>query len=152
MLCFITEPLEEDIVVTGPLVATLYVSTDGLDTDFTVKLLDIYPPGPHYPNGCALNLTDSIRRLRFRNSFEQEELAEPGQVYELEIEMYPTGNRFVKGHQIRVDISSSNYPRFEVNPNTGGVLGVDRRKRVAQNTLYHDKSRPSHLTMWVVEK
>ena len=152
MLCFITEPLEEDLVVTGPLVATLYVSTDGLDTDFTVKLLDIYPPGPHYPNGCALNLTDSIRRLRFRNSFEQEELAEPGQVYELEIEMYPTGNRFVKGHQIRVDISSSNYPRFEVNPNTGGVLGVDRRKRVAQNTLYHDKSRPSHLTMWVVEK
>ena len=152
MLCFITEPLEEDLVVTGPLVAKLYVSTDGLDTDFTVKLLDIYPPGPHYPNGCALNLTDSIRRLRFRNSFEQEELAEPGQVYELEIEMYPTGNRFVKGHQIRVDISSSNYPRFEVNPNTGGVLGVDRRKRVAQNTLYHDKSRPSHLTMWVVEK
>ena len=152
MLCFITEPLEEDLVVTGPLVAKLYVSTDGLDTDFTVKLLDIYPPGPHYPNGCALNLTDSIRRLRFRNSFEQEELAEPGQVYELEIEMYPTGNRFVKGHQIRVDISSSNYPRFEVNPNTGGVLGVDRRKRVAQNTLHHDKSRPSHLTMWVAEK
>ncbi len=152
MLCFITEPLEEDLVVTGPLVAKLYVSTDGLDTDFTVKLLDIYPPGPHYPNGCALNITDSIHRLRFRNSFELEELAEPGTVYELEIEMYPTGNRFVKGHQIRVDISSSNYPRFEVNPNTGGVLGVDRRKRVAQNTLYHDKSRPSHLTMWVVEK
>ncbi len=151
VLCFTTEPLEDDLVVTGPLVATLYVATDGPDTDFTVKLLDIYPPGPHYPNGCALNLTDSIRRLRFRNGFEREELAEPGEVYELQIEMFPTANRFVKGHRIRVDISSSNYPRFEVNPNTGGVLGVDRRTRVAENTLHHSKSRPSHLTMWVTE-
>jgi len=142
-----TEPLEEDVEIAGPIEVRLWVSTDGPDTDFTAKLIDQYPSSTNYPAGCALNLTDSIIRLRFRNGFDQEELAEPGEVYEVAFEMYPSANRFVKGHCIRVDISSSNYPRFEVNPNTGGPLGVDRHLRVAENALYHDTSRPSHIAL-----
>lgn len=151
VLSFVTEPLAEDVILAGPVVVKLWVSTDGLDTDFTAKLIDVYPPGPFYPAGCALNLTDSIMRLRFRNGFEREELAEPGEVHELTFEPYPTANRFVRGHQIRVDISSSNYPRFDVNPNTGGALGQDRRLRVAENTLYHDASRPSQIVLPVLK-
>ena len=149
VLSFISEPLEKDLVVIGPITAKLWVATDGPDTDFTAKLLDIYPPGPHYPDGCALNIADSICRLRFRNGYEQEELAAPGEVYELTFELYPTANRFVAGHQIRVDISSSNYPRFDVNPNTGGPLHQDRCRRVALNSLYHDSARPSQIVLSV---
>ncbi|NOZ20453.1 MAG: CocE/NonD family hydrolase [Planctomycetes bacterium] len=151
VLCFITKPLSEPVEISGPIRVKLWVSTDGPDTDFTAKLLDIYPPSVNYPNGCALSITDSIMRLRFRNSFEEEELAEPGKTYEIAFEMYPSANLFAQGHQIRVDISSSNYPRFEVNPNTGGTLGVDRRMRVAENVLHHSKSRPSHILLPVVE-
>ncbi|MEN6548002.1 MAG: CocE/NonD family hydrolase [Armatimonadia bacterium] len=152
VLCFQTPPLEEDVVVAGPLVVKLYVQTDGLDTDFTAKLIDVYPPGPNYPDGCALNIADSILRLRFRDGFEQEALAEPGKVYEISFELYPTANRFVKGHRIRVDVSSSNYPRFDVNPNTGGTLGVDRRMRVAENVVWHCRGRESCILLPVMDK
>ncbi len=147
VLCFMTEPLGEDVVIAGPVQVVLHVATDAPDTDFTVKLIDLYPPCAAYPAGCALNLTDSIMRLRFRNGFEREVLAVPGEIYEIEFELYPTANRFVAGHRIRVDISSSNFPRFELNPNTGGPLGSDRRRRVAQNTLYHDIERPSRMIL-----
>jgi len=151
VLCFTTAPLEEPVEIAGPITVKLWVSTDGPDTDFTAKMIDLFPPSANYPSGCALGLTDSIARLRFRNSFEREELAVPGQVYELCFEMYPTANLFAKGHRIRVDISSSNYPRFEVNPNTGGTLGADRRMRVAENSLFHSKSMPSHIVLPVVK-
>lgn len=147
VLCFETEPLTEDLIIAGPLVVNLWVSTDGPDTDFTAKLIDLYPPGGAYPAGAAVNIADSITRLRFRDGYEREELAEPGQVYELTFELYPTANRFLGGHRLRVDISSSNYPRFDVNTNTGGPLGQERRLRVAENTLYHDPSRPSHIVL-----
>jgi hypothetical protein len=150
VLCFMTEALPEDVLIAGPVSVRLWVATDGRDTDFTAKLVDVYPPGPNHPDGAAINLTDSICRLRFRNGFEAEELAEPGEVYELEFELYPNANRFVKGHRIRVDISSSNYPRFDVNPNTGGPIGVERRLRVAENSLYHDRERPSCLVLPVL--
>lgn len=151
VLCFETPPLAEDVVIAGPLVVKLWVETDGLDTDFTAKLIDVYPPGPNYPAGCAVNLADSIMRLRFRNGFEREELAEPAKAYEISFELYPTANRFVKGHSIRVDVSSSNYPRFDVNPNTGGVLGVERRMRVAENVVWHCAGRESRIVLPVVE-
>ncbi len=150
VLCFQTEPLAEDVVTAGPIRVRLWVSTDAPDTDFTVKLLDVYPPSPDYPDGCALNITDSICRLRFRNGFEHEELAEPGEVYELSFELYPSANRFVRGNRIRVDVSSSNHPRFELNPNTGGEPGVERRVRVAENALHHSRSRPSHILLPVM--
>ncbi|MGD9494937.1 MAG: CocE/NonD family hydrolase [Armatimonadota bacterium] len=152
VLCFATEPLVADLEIAGPVRVRLWVSTDAPDTDFTAKLIDVYPPAPGHPDGCALNLTDSIARLRFRNGYEREELATPGEVYELQFELYPTANRFVAGHRIRVDISSSNYPRFELNPNTGGPLGADRRRRVAENSLHHSASRPSQIILPVMAR
>lgn len=148
VLCFQTPPLAEDLVLAGPVEVCLYVATDGRDTDFTAKLLDIYPPSADRPEGAAINLTDSIQRLRFRDGYEEEHLVEPGDIVELRFALYPTANRFVAGHRLRVDISSSNFPRFDVNPNTGGPLGRDRTWRCATNTLYHDQQHPSQLLVW----
>ncbi|MBI4336857.1 MAG: CocE/NonD family hydrolase [Chloroflexi bacterium] len=150
VLVFQTPPLEEAVEVTGPLTAKLWVSSSAPDTDFTVKLVDVYPPGADYPQAYALIITDSIIRARYRNSREKPELMEPGKVYELSVTMYPTSNLFAKGHRIRVDVSSSNFPRFDVNPNTGEPLGQNRRWQVAENTLWHDAARPSHILLPVV--
>ncbi len=152
VLVFTTPPLAAAVELAGPVTARLWVSTDGPDTDFTAKLLDVYPPSPGHPDGVAMNLTDSIARLRFRNGYEREELAVPGEVYELVFELYPTANHFAAGHQLRVDISSSNWPRFDLNPNTGGPLGSERTTRPATNRLYHDRSRPSHLVLPVMAR
>ncbi len=151
VLVFCTEPLAQPVEIAGPVRAKLWVSTDAPDTDFTAKLIDVYPPAPGHPEGCALNLTDSICRLRFRNGFEREELATPGTVYELEFELYPSANVFAAGHRIRVDVSSSNYPRFEVNLNTGGAAGAEREGRPARNCVHHDRDRPSHVVLAVTE-
>ena len=119
VLVFQTAPLQEDMEVTGELTVTLYASSTAKDTDFTAKLLDVYPSGQDYPAGFDMNLEDGIIRARFRDSLKVEKLMLPGQVYKFTIKMYPTANVFKKGHRIRLDISSSNYPRFDVNPNTG---------------------------------
>ncbi len=150
VLCFTSAPLAADLVLAGPVEVVLYVATDGRDTDFTTKLIDWYPPSPAAPAGYALNLTDSIRRLRFRNGYEVEELAVPGEVYELRCELYPVANRFAAGHRVRVDISSSNWPRFDPNPNTGRPLNSDRTRRVALNSLYHGRTHPTRIVLPVV--
>jgi uncharacterized protein len=126
---------------------TLWASSSAPDTDFTVKLIDVHPPNPDYPDGFAQNLSDSIIRARYRNSWEQPELLEPGQVYPFEIVLYPTANTFAPGHRIRLDVSSSNFPRFDVNPNTGGPLGRERRVALADNAIYHDPEHPSHIAL-----
>src|SRR5205807_10477508 len=113
VLVFQTEPLPEAVEVTGPVVVNLFVSSSAVDTDFTAKLIDVYPRSADYPLGFDLNVGDSITRLRYRASQEHAELAEPGKVYPLAIELYPTANRFARGHRIRLDISSSNFPRFD---------------------------------------
>jgi putative CocE/NonD family hydrolase len=151
VLVFQTEPLERDLEVTGPIIANLWVSSSALDTDFTVKLIDAYPPSADYPDGYALNLTDSIMRARFRDSFTKPELMTPNEVYQLSFPLYPTSNVFKRGHRIRVDISSSNFPRFDVNPNTGGTLGEPGGTVVADNTIHHDGDRPSHIVLPIVE-
>lgn len=150
VLVFETPPLHEDLEVTGPLTATLWVSSTAVDTDITIKLIDVYPPNRDYPEGYALNISDSIQRLRYRNSREQAELMEPGSIEPVEIIMYPTSNVFAKGHRIRVDISSSNFPRFDVNPNTGEPLNRSLRKQVAVNTIHHDREHPSHIVLPVI--
>ena len=152
VLVFQTPELGEDVEVTGPLTVKLWASSSAPDTDFTVKLIDVHPPNADYPDGFAQNLSDSILRARYRNGRERAELLEPGEVYELEIVMYPTSNIFGAGHRIRLDVSSSNYPRFDVNPNTGGPLGRDRRLVTAENAVYHDPERPSHLLLPVIER
>lgn len=149
ILVFQTEPLEEDTEVTGPITVTLYVSSSSQDTDFTAKLIDVYPPNPDYPEGYALNLTDSILRARYRNGGKAERL-EPGTIYELTFPLYPTSNLFKRGHRTRLDISSSNYPRFDVNPNTGEPLWQNARWEVALQTIFHDAEHPSHVTLPII--
>ena len=150
VVVFQTEPLAEDVEVVGPIRVTLFAASTALDTDFTAKLIDVYPPSRDFPSGFDMNLTDGIVRARYRNSPERQELMTPGQIYEFVIEPFPTGNVFKKGHRIRIDISSSNFPRFDVNPNTGEPLGKHRRMIVADNSIYHDAAHPSHIVLPIV--
>jgi putative CocE/NonD family hydrolase len=147
VLVFASEPLTEPLEVTGPLTAKLWVSSSAPDTDITVKLIDVYPPNADYPDGYAMNVSDSIQRLRYRNSREHAEFMEPGEIYPVTIEMYGTSNVFNRDHRIRLDISSSNFPRFDVNPNTGEPLGRNTHTQVALNTIHHDAEHPSHIVL-----
>ena len=150
VLMFVSEPLREAIEVTGAPVVKLWVSSTARDTDFTAKLIDLYPPSADYPDGYALNVGDSIIRMRFRESWTDPAPIVPGEVYEVTFSLYPTSNVFARGHRIRLDISSSNSPRFDVNPNTGGALGEPGPIVVADNTVYHGKERPSHVVLPIV--
>lgn len=145
VLSFETEPLADDLTVLGRVVVELWAATDATDTDFTAKLIDVYPPSADYPTGFALNLTDGIFRCRFRHSFERAELVKPGEIMRLRIELFATANLFRAGHRLRLDISSSNFPKFDVNPNTGAPAGLGRSRQVARNTVFLDGTRPSRL-------
>jgi putative CocE/NonD family hydrolase len=150
VVVFQTAPLDADVEVTGRLVVKLWASSDALDTDFTAKLVDEYPPNGDFPNGVDLNIADSIVRARYRGGPGKAELMKPGEAYEFTIEMYPTSLVFKKGHRIRLDISSSNFPRFDVNPNTGEALNDNRRTQVAHNTIYLDAKHPSQIILPVI--
>ncbi|MFC5456596.1 CocE/NonD family hydrolase [Prosthecobacter fluviatilis] len=152
VLVFQTAPLAEDTEVTGEMEVKLWISSSAVDTDFTAKLVDVYPPSADWPHGFDLNLTDGIMRARFRDSLKEEKLMQPGKVYPITIKLYPTSNVFKKGHRIRVDISSSNFPRFDVNPNTGEPLQQHRRTVTATNTVHHDREHPSQIVLPVVER
>jgi putative CocE/NonD family hydrolase len=159
ILSFTTPPLEEDMEVTGPLSVQLWISSSAVDSDFTAKLVDVFPPSPDYPDGFEMNLADSIVRARFR-SFEQlgpdyhrtyaiaEEPLEPGEMYDVTIDLWDTSHVFRAGHQIRVDISSSNFPRFDANPNTGEPFAERHLPPVvAQNTVYTGEGQASHVLL-----
>jgi hypothetical protein len=150
VLVFQTSPLEEDVEVTGPIVAKLWISSSAVDTDFTAKLIDVYPPNEDYPAGYHMNIVDSIIRTRYRGGWEKEELMEPGRVYSVQIVLPPTSNLFQVGHRIRVDISSSNFPRFDINPNTGEPMGRHTYTIVAHNTVYMDGNYPSHIVLPII--
>ncbi|MBI3666373.1 MAG: CocE/NonD family hydrolase [Acidobacteria bacterium] len=152
VLVFMTPPLTEDVEVTGPIDVKLWASSSAVDTDFTAKLIDVHQPTPDFPGGIAMNLEDGIIRARFRNSREKQELMKPGEIYEFTIQLYPTSNLFKAGHLIRLDISSSNFPRFDVNPNTGEPLNDHRRMFTATNSIYHDSARPSHVILPIIPK
>ncbi len=150
VLVFQTEPLQADVEVTGEIEVKLWVSSSALDTDFTAKLIDVYPTSTDWPHGFDLNLADGIVRARFRESLQEEKLMQPGKVYPITVKLYPTSNVFKKGHRIRLDISSSNFPRFDVNPNTGEPLQQHRRTVIATNTIHHDAAHPSHIVLPLV--
>jgi putative CocE/NonD family hydrolase len=150
VLVFQTEPLTEDVEVTGPITARLHVASDGLDTDFTLKLIDVHPPSADYPDGFAMNLTDGIARARYRKSWEHPEPLVPGEATEVTVEAFPTSNLFKAGHCIRLDIASSNFPHFDVNPNTGGPEGGGEAGRIARNILFMDAGRPSRVILPIV--
>jgi uncharacterized protein len=147
VLVYQTAPLTRDITVAGPIKVHLWISSSALDTDFTAKIIDVYPPSHDFPAGFEMNLTDGIIRARYRNGAKQQHLMKPGEVYALDIDPFPTANVFKKGHRIRLDISSSNFPHFDVNPNTGEPLGMNRRTVIAVNTIYHDTNRLSYVTL-----
>ncbi len=144
VLVYSTRPLKRDVEVIGPVYAVLYVATTAKDTDFTAKLVDVFP------DGYARNLTDGILRLRYRNSLEQPQLAREGEVYRITVDAGVTGNVFLKGHRIRLEISSSNFPRFDRNPNTGGSIADETRLTTTTQTIYHDRERASHLLLMVM--
>ena len=144
VLCYTSPPLEADLEVTGPIKLVLYAATDGTDTDWTAKLVDVSP------SGYAMNLCDGIIRARFRESFSDPTLLEPNKVYEYEIDVGVTGNVFQKGHSIRIEVSSSNFPRFDRNPNTGHTFGADADMRTAHQTVYHSRDYPSHIVLPVI--
>ena len=150
VLVFQSEPLAADLEVTGELKVELWISSSAVDTDFTAKLLDVYPPNESFPGGFDLNIGDGIFRTRFRDSLASEKMMTPGDIYKIEIKLYPTSNIFKKGHRIRVDISSSNFPRFDVNPNSGEPLAQHRQTVTATNTVFHNQQYPSRIILPVI--
>jgi putative CocE/NonD family hydrolase len=152
VLVFQSEPLADDVEVTGEITVKLWIASSAVDTDFTAKLIDVYPASQDFPGGFDLNIGDGILRARFRESLKREVLMQPGTIYPLTIRLSPTSNVFKRGHRIRVDISSSNFPRFDVNPNTGEPLNDNRGRVVATNTVYHDADHPSHILLPIVPR
>jgi uncharacterized protein len=152
ILVFQTEPLSEDVEVIGPIQVRLWISSNCPDTDFTAKLVDVYPPNADYPRGFAMNITSGILRCRYRDSWEAPAMMAPGEVYDITVEAFPTANLFKAGHRIRLDISSSNFPHFDANPNTGEPEGLSRRTRVATNSVRVDRARPSHVILPIVPR
>ena len=150
VLVFQSAPLDRDIEVTGRLIVKLWAASNAPDTDFTAKLIDVYPPNRDFPGGMDLNVADSIVRARYRHGPGKSELLKPGVPEEFTIEMYPTSLVFARGHRIRLDISSSNFPRFDVNANTGEPLNDNRRWQTAENTVYLDGKRPSRIVLPVI--
>ncbi len=144
VLVYSTAPLAEDVEAMGPVQVVLYVSTSAKDTDFTAKLVDVFP------DGYARNLTDGILRMRYRDSIERPEASNQGQVYGISVDAGVTSNVFLKGHRIRVEISSSNFPRFDRNPNTGAAVAGETRLWKATETIYHDHEHPSRLVLMTI--
>jgi len=144
VLVYATPAFAKDTEVTGPVSLDLYVSTSAVDTDFTGTLVDVWP------NGFAQNLTAGILRLRYRNSPEKAELANPGETYHITVDLWATSNVFLAGHKLRLEISSSNFPRFDRNLNTGEEQARATRMVKATNAIYHDKTHPSAVILPVV--
>jgi len=144
VLVYTSAPLKQDLEVTGPIRVVLYASTSAADTDFTAKLVDVFP------NGEARNLTDGILRIRYRHGLDKPELAQPGEVYPLNIDAGVTSNVFLAGHSIRLEISSSNFPRFDRNPNTGRAVADETALKKAQQVIYHSRQYPSHILLPVI--
>ena len=146
LLVYSTDPLEEAIEVTGEIEVTLYVSSDVKDTDFTVKLIDVYP------DGRAYNLDETIQRVRYREGYDREVFMEAGKVYEVPVSPMSTSNYFAPGHRIRVEVSSSNFPRFTRNLNTGGNNYDEVEGVVAHNKVHHSAAYPSQIRLPIVKR
>jgi hypothetical protein len=147
ILVYSSEPLKEGLEVSGPMEATLYVSSDAKDTDFTVKVIDVSP------DGTAYNLDETIQRVRYRDGYDKPLVwMEPGKVYKVALQPMTTSNYFAPGHRIRIEISSSNFPRFDRNLNTGGNNYDEATGVTAHNSVHHSKQYPSQITLSVVKR
>jgi putative CocE/NonD family hydrolase len=147
ILVYSSQPLAEGIEVSGPIEVTLYVSSDVKDTDLTAKVLDVYP------DGTAYNLDETIQRLRYRNGYDKPLVwMEKGKVYKVTLPQMNTSNYFVAGHRIRIEVSSSNFPRFDRNLNTGGNNYDETKGVIAHNSIHHSRQYPSEVTLSVVRR
>jgi hypothetical protein len=147
ILVYTSEPLKEAIEASGPIEATLYVSSDAKDTDITVKLIDVYP------DGAAYNLDETIQRLRYREGYDKPPVwMEAGKVYKVALQPMTTSNYFPAGHRVRIEVSSSNFPRFDRNLNTGGNNYDESKGVVAHNAVHHSKQYASQVTLTVVKR
>ncbi len=146
ILVYTSEPLENDLEVTGPVRIKLYAASSAVDTDFTGKLVDVWP------EGTAYHVAEGIVRARYRRSSLKAELLTPGDVYEYEIDLGATSNVFKAGHRLRVEISSSHFPKWERNLNTGRPMGEDAGSQIAAQTVYHDSRRASHIVLPVIPR
>ncbi len=147
VLVFQTPPLDREVTVVGPITAELFVAIDAPDADITAKLVDVHPPTADDPRGFAMLLTDGIVRLRYAGDHAHPRLREPGAVTRIRVMLMPTANRFLPGHRIRLDIAASNFPKFDVNPQSGEPEGEGRLRRVATITLFTDAGRPSRVLL-----
>ncbi|MEL6252582.1 MAG: CocE/NonD family hydrolase [Bacteroidota bacterium] len=146
ILVYTSEPLEKGIEVSGFIETTLFVGSDAKDTDFTIKILDVYPDGKAY------NLDETIQRVRYREGYDKEVFMEEGEVYKVEMTPMSTSNYFEKGHRIRIEISSSNFPRFTRNLNTGGNNFDEKDPVVARNKIFHSAAHPSSIRLPIVQQ
>jgi putative CocE/NonD family hydrolase len=144
VLVYTSDFLDRDIEVTGPVKVVLHVASDATDTDFVAKLVDVYP------DGRALSMAEGAIRARYRENLSRPKLMEPGTVYELTVDLVGTSNLFRKGHRIRVDVTSSHFPQFDRNPNTGEPFGTSAKVKVANQTVHHTRARPSHVLLPVI--
>ena len=144
VLVYTGEPLDAPLEVTGPLTVVLYAASSATDTDFTAKLVDVRP------DGYAQNIADGIVRARYRDSLSQPTLLTPDEPYEFRIDLWATSHVFLPGHRLRVEVSSSNFPRFDRNLNTGGDQATGTQFQTAQQTVLHNKEFRSHIVLPVI--
>ena len=144
VLVYTSDALQDELEVTGPVKVVLFAASDAVDTDFVAKLVDVYPDGTSY------NMAEGIVRARYRESVSKPALLKPGQAYRFEIDLVGTSVAFLKGHRIRVHVTSSHFPQFDRNPNTGAKFGTSAEIKVAQQTIYHDVERASHILLPVI--
>jgi hypothetical protein len=152
VLVFQTPPLPENLEIAGPIELHLWVASDGPDADICAKLIDLYPASEDYPDGFGMNLSEGVLRLRYRDSWEAPALLEPGRPYRVTVAMFPCANLFRRGHRLRLDIAGSNFPHFDINPNSGEPEGAMERTRRATTRIFVDASRPSHIVLPVIPK
>jgi putative CocE/NonD family hydrolase len=146
ILVYTTEAFKEGTEVSGPIVPTLYVSSDAKDTDFSIKIIDVFP------DGTAYNLDESIQRMRYRNGYDKPLVwMENGKVYKVTLQPLTTSNYFPAGHKLRIEVSSSNFPRFDRNLNTGGRNYDETKPVTAHNVVHHSAQYPSTLTITTVK-
>ena len=144
VLVYTSEYLTDSLTIAGPVRMKLHAATDGPDTDWMIKLIDVYP------NGYSMPVSEGILRARFRNGLDKMKLLTPNEIYEYDIELTGTANVFLPGHRIRIDITSSNFPQFDRNPNTGEPLGISSKTRIAKQTIYHGAANLSHIILPIV--
>lgn len=145
ILIYTSDFLDKELEIVGPIKVKLFASSSAVDTDFIAKLIDVYP------DGRSINICEGILRTRYRNSVSKPEMMKPGETYEMEIDLIGTANLFQKGHRVRLHITSSHFPQFDRNPNTGRTFGSSKEMTVAEQTVYHSGAKASHIIMPVIE-